>query len=67
MFRPLTQEEIAQRREIARQRHAERMMADQTAPESPKNLSKSAGSASEELSAGEMIHRRAELSGTADE
>ncbi|KAM3626069.1 uncharacterized protein V6R79_022109 [Siganus canaliculatus] len=29
--RPLTQEEIAQRRELARQRHAERMLADQTA------------------------------------
>uniref|UniRef100_A0A8D0A395 Elongation factor-like 1 n=1 Tax=Sander lucioperca TaxID=283035 RepID=A0A8D0A395_SANLU len=34
--RPLTQEEIAQRRELARQRHADRMAADQTAAESPK-------------------------------
>lgn len=42
MFRPLTQEEIAQRREVARQRHAERMMADQAAPESHNNLSDSA-------------------------
>uniref|UniRef100_A0A8D0A224 Elongation factor-like 1 n=1 Tax=Sander lucioperca TaxID=283035 RepID=A0A8D0A224_SANLU len=32
--RPLTQEEIAQRRELARQRHADRMAADQTAAES---------------------------------
>uniref|UniRef100_A0A3B5A6A1 Elongation factor-like 1 n=1 Tax=Stegastes partitus TaxID=144197 RepID=A0A3B5A6A1_9TELE len=31
--RPLTQEEIAQRRELARQRHADRMAADQTAAE----------------------------------
>lgn len=57
MFRPLTQEEIAQRREVARQRHAERMMAEQTAPESHKNLSNSAGPASEDLSKGEMSHR----------
>ncbi|XP_060899710.1 elongation factor-like GTPase 1 isoform X1 [Labrus mixtus] len=34
--RPLTQEEIAQRREIARQRHAERMVTDQTPTESHK-------------------------------
>lgn len=33
-FRPLTQEEIAQRRELARQRHAERQAANQSA-ESP--------------------------------
>ncbi|XP_070829339.1 elongation factor-like GTPase 1 [Chaetodon trifascialis] len=32
--RPLTQEEIAQRRELARQRHANRMTAEQTAAES---------------------------------
>uniref|UniRef100_A0A3Q1FDF7 Elongation factor-like 1 n=1 Tax=Acanthochromis polyacanthus TaxID=80966 RepID=A0A3Q1FDF7_9TELE len=31
--RPLTQEEIVQRRELARQRHADRMAADQTAAE----------------------------------
>uniref|UniRef100_A0A8P4GH02 Elongation factor-like 1 n=1 Tax=Dicentrarchus labrax TaxID=13489 RepID=A0A8P4GH02_DICLA len=31
--RPLTQDEIAQRRELARQRHADRMTADQTATE----------------------------------
>ncbi|XP_019935718.1 elongation factor-like GTPase 1 [Paralichthys olivaceus] len=34
--RPLTQEELAQRRELARQRHADRMAADQT--ESHKDL-----------------------------
>lgn len=57
VFRPLTQEEIAQRREVARQRHAERMMADQAAPQSHKNLSNSAGPAPEEPSKGETIHR----------
>uniref|UniRef100_A0AAQ5XPX4 Ribosome assembly protein 1 n=1 Tax=Amphiprion ocellaris TaxID=80972 RepID=A0AAQ5XPX4_AMPOC len=36
--RPLTQEEIVQRRELARQRHADRMAADQTAAESHKEL-----------------------------
>uniref|UniRef100_A0A3B4UIW6 Elongation factor-like 1 n=1 Tax=Seriola dumerili TaxID=41447 RepID=A0A3B4UIW6_SERDU len=36
--RPLTQEEIAQRRELARQRHADRMAADQTAAESHEDL-----------------------------
>lgn len=40
VFRPLTQEEIAQRREMARQRHAERMTADQTTVESQKNLAR---------------------------
>ncbi|XP_030580024.1 elongation factor-like GTPase 1 isoform X2 [Archocentrus centrarchus] len=37
--RPLTQEEIAQRRELARQRHADRMAADQTAAESHRESS----------------------------
>uniref|UniRef100_A0A3Q3R5M3 Tr-type G domain-containing protein n=1 Tax=Monopterus albus TaxID=43700 RepID=A0A3Q3R5M3_MONAL len=36
--RPLTQEEIAQRREIARQRHADKIAVDHTASESPKDL-----------------------------
>lgn len=67
VFRPLTQEEIAQRREVARQRHAERMMADQAAPEGHKNLPSSAGPAPKDPSKGEMIHRWAELSGTSDE
>lgn len=57
VFRPLTQEEIAQRREVARQRHAERMMAEQTAPESHNNLSNSAGP-SEDLSKGEIRRSR---------
>ncbi|CAF90741.1 unnamed protein product, partial [Tetraodon nigroviridis] len=48
--RPLTQEEIAQRREVARQRHAERMVADQAAPESHQNPPNAAGPASEDLS-----------------
>lgn len=52
VFRPLTQEEIAQRREVARQRHAERMMAEQAAPESHKKLPNSAGPASEDPSEG---------------
>uniref|UniRef100_A0AAQ5XCF7 Elongation factor-like 1 n=1 Tax=Amphiprion ocellaris TaxID=80972 RepID=A0AAQ5XCF7_AMPOC len=39
--RPLTQEEIVQRRELARQRHADRMAADQTAAESHKELAHS--------------------------
>ncbi|XP_070684565.1 elongation factor-like GTPase 1 [Pempheris klunzingeri] len=39
--RPLTQEEIAQRRELARQRHAGRMAADQTAAESHTDLAQS--------------------------
>ncbi|XP_033962713.1 elongation factor-like GTPase 1 [Pseudochaenichthys georgianus] len=33
--RPLTHEEIAQRRDLARQRHAEKLAADQTAAENP--------------------------------
>ncbi|KAM9838070.1 elongation factor-like GTPase 1 [Aulostomus maculatus] len=37
--RPLTQEEIAQRRELARKRHAERMATDQTIADSHKDLS----------------------------
>ncbi|XP_034433565.1 elongation factor-like GTPase 1 isoform X1 [Hippoglossus hippoglossus] len=36
--RPLTQEELSQRRELARQRHADRMAADQAATESNKEL-----------------------------
>ncbi|XP_060924303.1 elongation factor-like GTPase 1 [Limanda limanda] len=36
--RPLTQEELSQRRELARQRHADRMAADQAATESNKDL-----------------------------
>uniref|UniRef100_A0A7N6BYP4 Elongation factor-like 1 n=1 Tax=Anabas testudineus TaxID=64144 RepID=A0A7N6BYP4_ANATE len=36
--RPLTQEEIAQRRELARQRHADRLAADLAAAESSKDL-----------------------------
>ncbi|KAL7405987.1 hypothetical protein ABVT39_011453 [Epinephelus coioides] len=36
--RPLTQEELAQRRELVRKRHAERMTADQAAAESNKDL-----------------------------
>uniref|UniRef100_UPI0037E8530F elongation factor-like GTPase 1 isoform X2 n=1 Tax=Semicossyphus pulcher TaxID=241346 RepID=UPI0037E8530F len=39
--RLLTQEEIAQRRELARQRHADRMVADQTAKGSLKDLTHS--------------------------
>uniref|UniRef100_A0A665TJ38 Elongation factor-like 1 n=1 Tax=Echeneis naucrates TaxID=173247 RepID=A0A665TJ38_ECHNA len=38
--RPLTQEDIAQRRELARQRHANKMAADQTAEENTKDLAK---------------------------
>lgn len=57
-FRPLTQEEIAQRREIARQRHAERMMADQTEAEGRKCLCPSASPPQESqpsgLSAGDL-------------
>ncbi|XP_028439312.1 elongation factor-like GTPase 1 [Perca flavescens] len=41
--RPLTQEEIAQRRELARQRHADRMAADQTAAESRSQEGQPAG------------------------
>lgn len=37
--RPLTQEEIAQRRELARQRHAERMAAEQIATVGQQNHS----------------------------
>ncbi|XP_070758069.1 elongation factor-like GTPase 1 isoform X1 [Enoplosus armatus] len=50
--RPLTQEEIAQRRELARQRHADRMAADQTAAESHKDLTHSEGMSQEGQSAG---------------
>ncbi|XP_008288511.1 elongation factor Tu GTP-binding domain-containing protein 1 [Stegastes partitus] len=50
--RPLTQEEIAQRRELARQRHADRMAADQTAAESHKELSHSGNTSQESQSAG---------------
>uniref|UniRef100_A0A4W6CXI4 Elongation factor-like 1 n=1 Tax=Lates calcarifer TaxID=8187 RepID=A0A4W6CXI4_LATCA len=39
--RPLTQEEIAQRRELAKQRHADRMAADQRAAENHKELTHS--------------------------
>ncbi|KAF3687048.1 Elongation factor-like GTPase 1 [Channa argus] len=39
--RPLSQEEIAQRRELARQRHAKRIAADQAVTESPKDLTHS--------------------------
>ncbi|XP_044044942.1 elongation factor-like GTPase 1 isoform X2 [Siniperca chuatsi] len=39
--KPLTQEEIAQRRELARQRHADRMAADQATAESHKDLTHS--------------------------
>ncbi|TKS69438.1 Elongation factor-like GTPase 1 [Collichthys lucidus] len=46
--RPLTQEEIAQRRELARQRHADKMTADQTAAESQTDLTQS-GSTSQEV------------------
>lgn len=45
--RPLTQEEIAQRRELARQRHADRLTADQKAAESHEDLTHS-GSAPQE-------------------
>ncbi|XP_038557988.1 elongation factor-like GTPase 1 [Micropterus salmoides] len=45
--RPLTQEEIAKRRELARQRHADRMAADQATAESNNNLGHS-GSMSQE-------------------
>nr|XP_046243837.1 elongation factor-like GTPase 1 isoform X2 [Scatophagus argus] len=50
--RPLTQEEIAQRRELARQRHADRMIADQTAAESHKDLSHSGSMPQESQPAG---------------
>ncbi|GAA6229838.1 elongation factor-like GTPase 1 [Lates japonicus] len=39
--RPLTQEEIAQRKELAKQRHADRMAADQRAAENHKDLTHS--------------------------
>ncbi|XP_039990398.1 elongation factor-like GTPase 1 isoform X2 [Xiphias gladius] len=45
--RPLTHEEIAQRRELARQRHADKMAGDQTTAESHKDLTLS-GSMSQE-------------------
>lgn len=41
LCRLLTQEEIAQRRELARQRHADRLAADQAATESHKDLTHS--------------------------
>ncbi|XP_042340727.1 elongation factor-like GTPase 1 [Plectropomus leopardus] len=50
--RPLTQEEIAQRRELARQRHAERMTADQTATESNKDIVRSGCTPQEDSPAG---------------
>lgn len=48
MFRPLTQEEIAQRRELARQRHAERMAADQLATENQKDQVKTGTTAQDD-------------------
>ncbi|XP_027138710.1 elongation factor-like GTPase 1 [Larimichthys crocea] len=50
--RPLTQEEIAQRRELARQRHADRMTADQTATESQTDLTQSGSTPQEVQPAG---------------
>uniref|UniRef100_A0AAQ5Y8E5 Elongation factor-like 1 n=1 Tax=Amphiprion ocellaris TaxID=80972 RepID=A0AAQ5Y8E5_AMPOC len=50
--RPLTQEEIVQRRELARQRHADRMAADQTAAESHKELAHSESMSQESQPAG---------------
>lgn len=59
VFRSLTQEEIAQRRETARQRHADRMAAGQTAAESHGELSHmestSQGGQPVGLSAGELV------------
>lgn len=52
IFRPLTQEEIAQRRELARQRHAERMTADQTAVEGHTHLPLLRGTPQEDQAAG---------------
>lgn len=46
--RPLTQEEIAQRRELARQRHAERMAADQLATENQKDQVKTGTTAQDD-------------------
>ncbi|KAM9366263.1 elongation factor-like GTPase 1 [Symphorus nematophorus] len=50
--RPLTQEEIAQRRELARQRHADRMAADQTSAESQKDPTHSGSTPQEGQPAG---------------
>lgn len=50
--RPLTQEEIVQRRELARQRHADRLAADQAATESHKDLTHSGSIPQEDLRVG---------------
>ncbi|CAN9506850.1 unnamed protein product [Ophioblennius macclurei] len=50
--RPLTQEELAQRREVARQRHADRLAAEQTAAESQKEACQSENVPQEEQPAG---------------
>ncbi|XP_049897047.1 elongation factor-like GTPase 1 [Epinephelus moara] len=50
--RPLTQEELAQRRELVRKRHAERMTADQAAAESNKDLTYSGCTQQEGQTAG---------------
>uniref|UniRef100_A0A8C4DND8 Elongation factor-like 1 n=1 Tax=Dicentrarchus labrax TaxID=13489 RepID=A0A8C4DND8_DICLA len=50
--RPLTQDEIAQRRELARQRHADRMTADQTATESQRDLTHSGNTSQDVQPAG---------------
>lgn len=59
MCRPLTQEEIAQRRELARQRHADRLAADLAAAESSKDLTHLGGMPQEDqhegLSTGKLI------------
>uniref|UniRef100_A0A665THZ9 Elongation factor-like 1 n=1 Tax=Echeneis naucrates TaxID=173247 RepID=A0A665THZ9_ECHNA len=52
--RPLTQEDIAQRRELARQRHANKMAADQTAEENTKDLGHKGSMPQEELSTGKL-------------
>lgn len=49
--RPLTQAEISQRREIARQRHADRMAVDQT---TKKNNEDQCGPEPSDLSAGSL-------------
>ncbi|XP_023281330.1 elongation factor-like GTPase 1 [Seriola lalandi dorsalis] len=59
--RPLTQEEIAQRRELARQRHADRMAADQTAAESHKDLTHSGSMPQEGQPAGLSIAKMESL------
>lgn len=59
LCRPLTQEEIAQRRELARQRHADRLVADQAAAESHRDLTHTGSMPQEDqhvgLSSGELI------------